>query len=272
MSGNNELNQLQQQRQDLIEERERLEADLPRLENALEQAPTGWHLGNMVGSEEKQAARDALSNTRASIDSIDYNLRQLDIRIAYAKKLAGADERIALATEQEKAAAVRIASITESLERVRGHLEQIQGNTEQSLQQAKDVEVAAAQEMARATASGDKKAAKAAQAKIDAAGTAAKAARASAEANAPLVAALEEEAAGLAEQLAEAHQAEQAAQVEHRDATCIRLGAEWDRAAAALAKIGAQLVAQGMRDHLGGLKLPTFAPDSQAITLADLST
>ena len=29
MSGNNELNQLQQQRQDLIEERERLEADLP---------------------------------------------------------------------------------------------------------------------------------------------------------------------------------------------------------------------------------------------------
>ncbi|MFO6369585.1 hypothetical protein ACLBWA_31285, partial [Pseudomonas aeruginosa] len=44
MSGNNELNQLQQQRQDLIEERERLEADLPRLENALEQAPTGWHL------------------------------------------------------------------------------------------------------------------------------------------------------------------------------------------------------------------------------------
>lgn len=39
MSGNNELNQLQQQRQDLIEERERLEADLPRLENALEQAP-----------------------------------------------------------------------------------------------------------------------------------------------------------------------------------------------------------------------------------------
>ncbi|MFO6332897.1 hypothetical protein ACLBVB_23405 [Pseudomonas aeruginosa] len=45
MSGNNELNQLQQQRQDLIEERERLEADLPRLENALEQAPTGWHLG-----------------------------------------------------------------------------------------------------------------------------------------------------------------------------------------------------------------------------------
>lgn len=67
MSGNNELNQLQQQRQDLIEERERLEADLPRLENALEQAPTGWHLGNMVGSEEKQAARDALSNTRLAL-------------------------------------------------------------------------------------------------------------------------------------------------------------------------------------------------------------
>ncbi|MDC3802653.1 hypothetical protein QOU18_23570 [Pseudomonas aeruginosa] len=73
---------------------------------------------------------------------------------------------------------------------MRGHLEQMRSNTEQSLQQAKDVEVAAAQEMARAMASGDKKAAKAAQAKIDAAGTAAKAARASAEANAPLVAAL----------------------------------------------------------------------------------
>ncbi|WGX87080.1 hypothetical protein [Pseudomonas aeruginosa] len=89
MSGNNELNQLQQQRQDLIEERERLEANLPRLENALEQAPTGWHLGNMVGSEEKQAARDALSNTRASIDSIDYNLRQLDIRRGASSRTSG---------------------------------------------------------------------------------------------------------------------------------------------------------------------------------------
>ncbi|MGA4816355.1 hypothetical protein ACPA9J_20280 [Pseudomonas aeruginosa] len=93
-----------------------------------------------------------------------------------------------------------------------------------------------------------------------------------AEANAPLVAALEEEAAGLAEQLAEAHQAEQAAQDEQREAICVRLGAEWDSAATVLAKIGAQLVAQGMRDHLRALKLPTFAPDSQAITLADLST
>ncbi|WP_121347164.1 hypothetical protein [Pseudomonas aeruginosa] len=271
MSGNNELNQLQQQRQDLIEERERLEADLPRLENALKQAPTGWHLGNMVGSEEKQAASDALSSVRARINSIDFNLREIDKSIAYLDSLAGADDRIALAIEQEKAAAVRIASITESLERVRGHLEQMRSNTEQSLQQAKDVEVAAAQEMARATASGDKKAAKAAQAKIDAASTAAKAARASAEANAPLVAALEEEAAGLAEQLAEAHQAEQAAQEEHRDATCIRLGAEWDRAAAALGKIGTQLVAQGMRDQLRGLKLPTFAPGSLTITVTDLS-
>lgn len=39
MSGNNELNQLQQQRQDLIEERERLEANLPAWKTPLSKLP-----------------------------------------------------------------------------------------------------------------------------------------------------------------------------------------------------------------------------------------
>lgn len=272
MSNNHDLNQLKQQRRDLIDERERLEADLPSLEGAIEKAPTEWHLGNVAGSEESREARAALSTAEARIRSIASNLQQIDECIAYLGNLASATDRIALAMQQEKDAAARVASIAESLARVRNHLDQLQINTEQSLQQARDVETAAAQEMARATASGDKKAGKAAQAQVDAAGQAAKAARASAEANAPLVAALEAETAALTDQLAEAQRAESAAQDEQREAICIRLGAKWDSAAATLAGIGAQLVAQGMRDHLSGLKLPTFAPGSQTITLTDLST
>ncbi|WP_423359651.1 hypothetical protein [Pseudomonas citronellolis] len=271
MSNSQELNELKQLRQGFIDERERLEADLPSLEDALDSAPTDWHLGNVVGSDDSRKARDALSSAEARIRSIASNIQQLDERIAYLNNLAGASNRIALAMEQEKTAATRAAAIAESLDRVRAHLAEMQSNTEQALQQAADVEAAAAQQMAKATASGDKKAGKAAQAQMDAAGQAAKAARASAEANAPLVAALEAEAAALSDQLAEARRAEHAAQDEHREAICIRLGAEWDSAAAALAEIGAQLVAHGMRDHLSGLKLPTFAPGSQTISLSDLS-
>jgi hypothetical protein len=261
------LNELQEHRAALVAEQIELTATLPALEEAERIAPVNWnYLGNPIGSPEKTAAMERRHEVEQCLTSMASTVARIDKDIAYLELLASADSEIAAARTEAQQAGECAKRLTDSSHRIAERMAQIHSDEEQATEDANLAEQVAAQEMAKATASGDSKASKAAQARMIEAIEATRAAKAQTEANLPLVSALEAEARALAEQLETARKQKGTAIESGRRATCTRLGAEWDQAAGILQTIGASLVNQGVRYPLTGLKLPTFAPGDKTIT------
>lgn len=265
------LNELQQQREALIAEQIEFAAALPALEEAERTSPTDWNfLGNPIGSPAKTAATERRQEAEQCLANIATTVGKLDKEIAYLELLAAADSEIAAANTEAQQAGERVKRLADSSHRIAEQIARILSDEGQATEVARLAEGLAAQQMAKATASGDSKASKAAQALMTEAIVAIRAAKAQTEANQPLVSALEAEASALAEQLDAARKQEESAIASGRRASCIKLGAEWDQTAAALKAIGASLVSNGTRYPLTGLKLPTFAPGNKLITHDDL--
>lgn len=265
------LNELQQQRETLLAEQLELAATLPALEEAERTAPNNWnHLGHPIGSPEKTAATEQRQEAEQGLAHIASSVERIDKDIAYLELLAAADADISAANTDAQQAGERVKRLTDSSHRIAAQIAQILSDEGQATEAARLAEQLAAKEMATATASGDSKASKEAQAMMTEAIGATRAAKAQIEANQPLVSALEAEASALSEQLEAARKQEEAAIGSGRRASCTKLGAEWDRAAEVLKAIGASLVSNGTRYPLTALKLPTFAPGDKVITHEEL--
>ncbi|MBG6503331.1 hypothetical protein I5I35_25680 [Pseudomonas aeruginosa] len=266
-----ELNELKQELASLEAEHTTLGIRYAELSKAEDEAPKNWNfLGNPIGSPEfyetqKQRLEVGLEQGRA-----ESRMAWLRNRIRYLEELAGADAAIAEAQASERVAAERVARIGESLSRVADQLGQMQAEEIQDAEQRQQAEQEAAQALAAATASGDSKALKAAQAKMEAAISAGRESRARQETNAPVISALDAEAEAQREQLAPAQAEQKKAAAAVNAAQRLKKGAEWDQAVAVLGEIGVGLVALGVDYELASLDVPTFAPGGSKVTRASL--
>ena len=267
----NELIELKQELDSLAAEHEALGLRYAELEEAEAEAPKNWnHLGMPVGSPEFYEAQKQRMDVGLQQQHVESRMAWVERRIQYLEQLAGADAEIARAQADEQTAAQRVARISESLSRVVLQLEELQTGEVQSAEQRQQGEQDAAQALAAATASGDSKALKDAKAQMAAVIADGRDARARLEENAPVITALEAEAAAQRQQLAGAEAEQKKAANAVNAAQRLKVGAEWDQAVEALQEIGARLVALGVGHPLTSLKVPTFAPNSTGVTHDDL--
>lgn len=267
----NELIELKQELESLAVEHEALGLRYTELQDAEDAAPKNWnHLGMPVGSPEFYEAQKQRMDVGLQQQHVESRMAWVERRIQYLEQLAGADAEITKAQADEQAAAQRVVRISESLSRVAGQLEALQAGELESAEQRQQGEQEAAQALAAATASGDSKALKDAKAQMAAVIADARDARARQEENAPVITALEAEAAAQRRQLAAAEAEQNKAANAVNAAQRLKVGAEWDQAVEALQEIGARLVALGVGHPLTSLKVPTFAPNSHGVTHDDL--
>jgi hypothetical protein len=261
-----DLNELQEQRAALMAERAELTTILAELEASELAAKEAFESLNRPGVADTQSAKDS---RRALSDAIDQNnvararAARIDKRCAHLEQLADAAVQLVDAGTAEQAATAQAERLTASRKQVLERLAQMEAEASQAIESAQFAEQSAADEMAQAIASGDNKAAKAAQSKMDTAIQAAREAQTNAAAGENLARALETQADALTQQLAEAQARASAARDAGRAAQRLILSAEWDAAAENLAAIGAELVVllpEMGYFSMGPLKVPTFTP------------
>lgn len=261
-----DLNELQAQRAALLAERAELASILVGLEESELAANDAFEALNRPGEADTQPAKDARRALSAAIDQHNVaraRAARIDKRCAHLEQLAGAAVQLVDAGTAEKAATAQAERLTASRKQVTDRLEQMQNEAGRALESARLAEQGAADEMAQAIASGDTKAAKAAQSKMDTAIEAARTARTNADAGESLARALETQAEALTQQLAEARARASEARDAGRAAQRLMLSAEWDAAVENLAAIGAELVVllpEMGYFSMGPLKVPTFTP------------
>jgi hypothetical protein len=268
-------NEMQQQRATLAAEQEELTASLPDLEKAVTDAPPAWnHLGNPVGSPEWTAAHNVLSAAHSRIRSIANNIEALDIRMAYTERLVSADEQMAKALAEGKAATDQAARLRKSLGFVRERITGMQADSAQAKETAQQHEQNAANAIASATASGDGESAKEAQAMMAAAIEAGRKAEERDRTDQVLLRALETEAEALEKELAAAQQRADDAKQTAQNIERLKLHEEWNRAVEKLAAVGDRLVKAGERfTGFAGrstLAVPTFGPMARNLTAEEL--
>ncbi|MGU0835132.1 hypothetical protein ACSEN6_22530 [Pseudomonas aeruginosa] len=262
-----ELNELKQELDSLTAEHEALGLRYAELEKIEDAAPKTFSpVGNLVGTPEFYEAQAQRLEVGLEQDLAENRMARLRNRIHYLEELAGADAAIAEAQASERVATERVARISESLSRVVGQLEQMQAEEILGTEQRQQAEQEAAQALAAATASGDSKALKAAQAKMEAVIAAGRESRVRQEENAPVISALDAETQAQREQLATAQAEQKKAAAAVNAAQRLKKGAEWDQAVAVLGEIGVGLVALGVDYELASLDVPTFAPGGSKVT------
>lgn len=270
-----DLNELKEQRAALMAELEGLKDSLPGLHKAVDEAPTSWnHLAMPIGSPEDTAAREALSDAETRIRSTTEAIQRLDKQIDHAALLAAADDTIAKAQAEGKAATDQAIRLTTSHALVRERLTSLQGDALQAKEAAQLSEQSAAKAIASATASGNSKAEKEAQQLMAEAIEAGRQAEAKERQSQAVASALEAEAEALATQLTSAQQRADAAQQAVQNAERLKLREEWNRAVEALTVAGVNLVAAGERvaglAARGTLDVQTFGPIARALNAREI--
>ncbi len=84
------MNELKKQRDELIAERDALEASIPGQLAAWRDMPNAWRNGNCVGSPEATAAVEKISADECRVRSISGELEKLDNEIDYRERLENA--------------------------------------------------------------------------------------------------------------------------------------------------------------------------------------
>ncbi|WP_252090811.1 hypothetical protein [Pseudomonas sp. MWU13-3659] len=281
------MNELKKQRDELIAERDALEASIPGQLSAWRDMPNAWRNGNCVGSPEATAAAEKISADECRVRSISAELEKLDNEIEYRERLENAEESKTQA-RQIMSDSTSAISILEGKRRLLfGRLQAIQKDMELALEAARQAELDAANLYARSIASGDSKGEKAANTEMQKASNQLVEADEHARRQELLTTALQAEIDSLDAQIAHAQKQGQEAQSAALAATEIALGDEWNHLAEQLAVVGARILAANR--HRGGaamalsrLSIPGFGPSarelqrddvldrSKGVTLADL--
>ncbi|WP_139668900.1 hypothetical protein [Pseudomonas sp. F16(2018)] len=281
------MNELKKQRDELIAERDALEASIPGQLSAWRDMPNAWRNGNCVGSPEATAAAEKISADECRVRTISAELEKLDNEIDYRERLENAEESKTQARQLMSDSTSAISILEGKRRLLFGRLQAIQKDMELALEAARQAELDAANLYARSVASGDSKGEKAANTEMQKASNQLVEADEHARRQELLTTALQAEIDLFDAQIAQAQKQGHEAQIAALFATEIALGAEWNRLAEQLAAVGARIFAANI--HRGGagmvltrLSIPGFGPSarelqrgdvldrSQGITLADL--
>ncbi|MBA1316114.1 hypothetical protein G7032_09565 [Pseudomonas monteilii] len=269
------MNELKKQRDELIAERDALEASIPAQQEAWRNMPNIWHNGNCVGSPEATAAMEKISADEARVRTISAELDRLDNEINYRERLENAEQAKAQARQlmSDSASAVSILEGKRGL--LFGRLQAIQSDMELALEAARQAELDAANLYARSIASGDSKGEKAANSEMQKASNQLVEADEHARRQELLASALQAEIDSLDTQIANAQKQGHDAQSAALAATEIALGDEWNHLAEQLVSVGARILAANR--HRGGagmvlsrLSLPGFGPSASELQRDDV--
>lgn len=266
------MNELKQQKNALIAERESIENSLPVLDAAWRNAPTNYSpIGNVIGSPEKSAAMDRYSSAEGRLRAIPYELERIESKIAYLERMEQVDE---IKTRSIQTMSVVAAEI-EVLERTRSHLgerlQSIQSDAEQSLENAHQAERDAASLYARSLASGDSEGEKAANGEIQKAAKQLSTTDEHVRRQELILVALQAELDSLEAQISNANQRADDAKKAALSAVGLTLDEEWNTVTNQLIAIGARILAVSYQKGSSGygfskLDIPRFGP-----FLSDLS-
>lgn len=281
------MNELKKQRDELIAERDALEASIPGQLSAWRNMPNAWRNGNCVGSPEATAAVEKISADECRVRSISAELEKLDNEIDYRERLVNAEESKTEARQLMSDSASAVSMLEGKRRLLFGRLQAIQKDMELALEAARQAELDAANLYARSIASGDSKGEKAANTEMQKASNQLIEADEHARRQELLTTALQAEIDSLDAQIAHAQRQGHEAQSAALAAIEIALGDEWNHLAEQLVGVGARILAANR--HRGGagmalsrLSIPGFGPAarelqrddvldrSKDITLADL--
>ncbi|MFS1288910.1 hypothetical protein E2H86_16115 [Pseudomonas putida] len=281
------MNELKKQRDELIAERDALEASIPAQQAAWRDMPNAWRNGNCVGSPEATAAMEKIGADESRVRSISTALERLDNEINYRERLGNAGQAKTQARQLMSDSANAVSTLEGKRGLLFGRLQAIQKDTELSLEAARQAELDAANLYARSISSGDIKGEKAANSDMQKASNQLIEADEHARRQELLTMALQAEIDSLDTQIAHAQQQRSEAQNAALAATEIALGDEWNHLAEQLVAVGARILAANR--HRGGagmvlsrLSIPGFGPSAselqrddvlgraKGITLADL--
>lgn len=281
------MNELKKQRDELIVERDALEANIPAQQAAWREMPSAWRNGNCVGSPEATAAMEKIAADESRVRSISTALERLDNEINYRERLGNAGQAKTQARQLMSDSASAVSTLEGKRGLLFGRLQAIQKDTELSLEAARQAELDAANLYARSIASGDIKGEKAASSDMQKASNQLIEADEHARRQELLTTALQAEIDSLDTQIAHAQQQGSEAQNAALAATEIALGDEWNHLAEQLVAVGARILAanrhrSGAGMVLSRLSIPSFGPSAselqrddvlgraKGITLADL--
>lgn len=281
------MNELKKQREELIAERDALEANIPVQLAAWRDTPNVWHNGNCVGSPEATAAMEEISADESRVRSITAELEKLDNEISYRESLENAEQTKTQARQLMSDSTSAVSMLEGKRGLLFGRLQAIQKDMELALEAARQAELDAANLYARSIASGDSKGEKTANSEMQKASNQLVEADEHARRQELLTTALQAEIDSLDAQIAHAQKQGHEAQSAALAATEIALGDEWNHLAEQLVVVGARILAANR--HRGGagmalsrLSIPGFGPSarelqrddvldsSKGVTLADL--
>ncbi|MCT8187337.1 hypothetical protein KY382_03925 [Pseudomonas monteilii] len=263
------MKELKKQRDELIAERDVLEASIPELRATWQGMPSNWdHRGNCVGSPEKTAAMNKCTGAEARVRSISGHLEQIDREISYQERLANAKQVKAKARQVMSDSANAVAALESTRKLVLERLQAIKKETDLAIERAQQAELDAANLYARSVATGDREGEKSASNEMQKASTLLIEADEHARRQDLIVAALQAEIDTLDTQISDAQQQRSQAQDSALAAVELALGDEWNRLAKQLAAVGSRVLAV---DHhrgsgsmmLSDLSIPLFGPVSR---------
>ncbi|WAB89911.1 MULTISPECIES: hypothetical protein [Pseudomonas] len=261
----------QAERASVVTRMEELREQLPGLEQAEKDAPiTHNHLGNVVSTVEKRVAEAARMEAASELAMLERRLDWLDQWLAHAGRVVNADAEIAAAQKLVVECEQKCSRLSGSSHRVRKHVEQIEQEQQTAEDAASQGLQNAVQALARATADGDTQAAAAAQSAMQGAREAGQHASQAAANNASLLAALVAEGEALRQESEQAEQDLAGARARVKAGQRAKHGAEWDRLADELARVGVKLAELDTRHPLTQVKIPRFAPGAGQVDFESL--
>ena len=270
------MKELKKQRDELITERDVLEASIPELRATWQGMPSNWdHRGNCVGSPEKTAAMNKCAGAEARLRSISGHLERIDREISYQDRLANAKQVKAKARQVMSDSANAVAALESTRRLVLERLQAIKKETGLAIERAQQAELDAANLYARSIATGDREGEKAASSEMPKASTLLIEAGEHARRQDLIVAALQAEIDTLDTQIADAQQQHSQAQDNALTAAELALGEEWNRLVKQLAAVGSRILAVDHHRGSGGLMLsdlsiPIFGPSSRDLRREDV--
>ncbi|MBC3504433.1 hypothetical protein HU761_23920 [Pseudomonas sp. SWRI59] len=270
------MKELKKQRDELIAERDALEASIPDLRDTWQKMPSNWdHRGNCIGSPESRAAMDKLSSAEARVRSISGALERVDREISYQESLANAKQTRAKACQVMSDSSKTVMALESTRRLVLERLQAIQKETDLAIERAQQAERDAANLYARSVATGDSEGEKSASNEMEKASTLLSESDEHARRQELIVAALQAEIDALDIQISTAQQQRSQAQDSALIATALALGDEWNRLAKQLISVGSRILAV---DHqrgsgsmvLSDLSIPLFGPSSRRLDRDDV--
>lgn len=270
------MKELKKRRDELLAERDALEASIPGLQAAWEQMPKTFdHRGNCVGCPESRAAMDKLCSAEASLRCIPDELARLDSEISYRESVANAKQAKVKAQQVMKDSASSVATLETTRRLVSERLAAIQTETDLAIKRAQQVELDAANLYARSVATGDSEGERAANHEMEKASTMLIECDEHARRQDLIVAALQTEIDALDAQIDTARQQGIEAKNDALAAMALGLGEEWNRVANQLVALGSKILAandnRGVRSWaLGGLSIPLFGSTTRKLTHDDI--